>query len=71
MRHTGKFFPASVAPKADKTEPRRIETTGRYLTLSVADDREYRERGYNPYDTVAHARDARHHDVWRNKPKRS
>jgi hypothetical protein len=65
MRHSGK-----------KTEPRKIESTGRHLALSLVDDislvddRAYREQGYNPYNTIAHARNTRRDDVWRNKPKR-
>jgi hypothetical protein len=71
MKHTGKLFLRRVEHKPDKTEPPRIETTGRHLTLALVDERAYREHGYNPYDTIAHARDTRHHDIWRRKPKRS
>jgi hypothetical protein len=67
MTHSGK-----------KTEPRRIESTGRHRALALlddnlclVDDRAFREQGYNPYNTIAHARETRRGDVWRNKPKRA
>lgn len=50
---------------------RRFDEAGRHLTLTLEEDQPFRERGYNPYETVVHVRDTRDRDVWRNKPKRS
>ena len=49
----------------------KIMAPGRHLTLALEDDRAFKERGYDPYATVVHVRDARMNDVWRNKPKRA
>jgi hypothetical protein len=46
-----------------------IEQTGRHLALELAEDPPL--RGYNPYDTVAHAKDILKSDVWQHKPKRT
>jgi hypothetical protein len=42
-----------------------------HFTLSLEDDRAFKERGYDPYGTVVHVKDTRSQDVWRNKPKRA
>jgi hypothetical protein len=80
MKHSGKFFPGWPAQSAEK---RQTETTGRHVTLALMDDQPHKEHGYNPYDTIAHARDIGRRDVWRqpsgqrenpqrgNKPKRA
>jgi hypothetical protein len=47
------------------------EQTDRHLTLALTDDHPHKERGYNPYDTTAYARDAKLKDVWQHKPKRT
>lgn len=47
------------------------EPAGPPLSLRLADDYFDKARGYDPYDTVTHARATREHDVWRNKPKRA
>jgi hypothetical protein len=53
------------------TEPREIEQNGRQVSLALADEHPHKVRGYNPYDTVAYAKDTRKKDVWQSKPKRS
>ena len=63
MNHSGRFFPGWPA---DDKDARKAETTGQYVNLTLVDGHPDKERGYNPYDTVAHAR-----DVWRHKPKRA
>ncbi len=68
MKQSGKFFPGWPAASEGS---RKIEDTGRYVTLKVVDEHPHKERGYNPYDTVAHALDTRRRDVWRHKPKRA
>jgi hypothetical protein len=68
MKQSGKFFPGWPAGSADS---RQIEITGRHATLTLMDEQPYKERGYNPYDTVAHALDTRRRDIWRHKPKRA
>jgi hypothetical protein len=67
MKQPGKFFPGCPA---ESGESRESETTGRYTTLTLMDEHPHKERGYNPYDTVAHAAGTRR-DVWRQKPKRT
>jgi hypothetical protein len=52
-------------------EPRKVDATGRHRTLALVDDQSFKDRGYNPYDTIAHARDTRRPDIWRGKPKRA
>ena len=66
MKQSGNFFPGWPARSA-----RQIETTGSHTTLTLMDEQPLKERGYNPYDTVAHAVDAWRRDVWRHKPKRA
>ena len=68
MKQSGKFFPGWPADGADL---RKIESTGPHTTLELVDDHPHKERGYNPYDTTAHALDTRRKDVWRRKPKRT
>jgi hypothetical protein len=68
MKQSGKFFPGEPAGSEGT---RKIDSTGRYVTLTLTDEHPHKVRGYNPYDTVAHALDARKRDVWRNKPKRA
>lgn len=68
MKQSGIFFPGRPAEHAGS---RKTEATGRHLTLTLVDDRAFKDRGYNPYDTVVHARDTRRHDIWRHKPKRA
>jgi hypothetical protein len=68
MKQSGKLFPGRPA---EQVKSRDIETTGRHLTLALEDDYAFKERGYNPYDTIAHARDMRRPDIWRHKPKRA
>lgn len=69
MKNQRDMSPAWTA--GGKSASRKIAETGRHLTLTLEDDQPFRERGYNPYETVVHLRDARDRDVWRNKPKRS
>ena len=61
MKQSGKFFPGWPA---DSAGSRKVET-GRHVTLTLMDDHPHKEHGYNPYDTIAHARDIRRSDVWR------
>jgi len=65
----------SVGPRperpAQRPEARASEAAGNHPTLALVDDHAYKEHGYNPYDTIAHARATRGHDVWRHKPKRA
>jgi hypothetical protein len=68
MKQSGKLFPGRPAEHAGA---RKIEATGRRLTLALVDDQAFKERGYNPYDTITHARDIRRSDIWRHKPKRA
>ena len=68
MKQSGKFFPGWPADGADF---RKIESTGSHTTLTLVNDHPHKERGYNPYDTTAHALDTRRKDVWRHKPKRA
>jgi hypothetical protein len=67
MKHSGKFFPGWPAESAGS---RKTETTGRHVTLALMDEQPHKVRGYNPYDTISHARAVRG-DVWRHKPKRA
>jgi hypothetical protein len=68
MKQSGKFFPGWPAQSAGS---RKVETAGHHITLTLMDDQPHKERGYNPYDTIAHARDIHRSDVWRHKPKRA
>jgi hypothetical protein len=68
MKQSGRFFPGTPA---DQMEPRKVDATGRHRTLTLVDDQSFKDRGYNPYDTIAHARDTRRPDMWRHKPKRA
>ena len=68
MKQSGKFFPGWPAENAGS---RKIEAKERETTLTLMDEHPHKERGYNPYDTVAHARDTRPRDIWRHKPKRA
>jgi hypothetical protein len=63
MKQSGKFFPGW--PVDDK-DAHKAETTGHYVNLTGVDGQPHKERGYNPYDNGAKAR-----DVWRHKPKRA
>ena len=54
-----------------KFAPRKKEAPQSYRTLTLADEDAFKEKGYNPYDTVVHVKDIRQRDVWRNKPKRA
>ena len=67
MKQSGKFFPGWPA---DSAGSRKVDTS-RHVTLTLMDDQPHKERGYNPYDTIAHARDIHRRDVWRHKPKRA
>jgi hypothetical protein len=69
MKNQRDVFPVWAA--GSKSAPRKIDEQGRHLTLKLEDDQLFKERGYNPYETVVHVRDTRGRDVWRNKPKRS
>jgi hypothetical protein len=69
MKNDRDVFPVWAADT--KFAPRKIDDTGRHLTLTLEDDRAFKERGYNPYETIVHVWDTRSRDVWRNKPKRS
>ncbi len=68
MKQSAKFVPGWPA---DGAGARKTENTGRHVTLSLLEDRPHQERGYNPYDTIAHAREIHQRDVWRHKPKRA
>jgi len=65
MKQSGKHFPGTSAENAVL---RRIDT--RELTLAVEGDHAFKERGYNPYNTIAHV-PTRQPDIWRHKPKRA
>jgi hypothetical protein len=54
-----------------KFAPRKKEAPPSYRALTLEDDEAFKEKGYNPYDTVVHVKDTRNRDVWRNKPKRA
>jgi hypothetical protein len=69
MKNQRDVVPAWVT--GGKSASRKIDEAGRHLTLTLAEDEPFKERGYNPYETVVHVRDTRDWDVWRNKPKRS
>ena len=69
MKQSGKFFPGWPAESGETAE--KIETTGQYVNLTLVEGHPDKARGYNPYDTIAHARDTQRKDVWRNKPKRA
>ena len=68
MKQSGSFFPGRPA---EHVGSRKNEVTERHLTLTLVDDQAFKYRGYNPYDTVVHARDTRRQDIWRHKPKRA
>jgi hypothetical protein len=68
MKQSGKLIPGWPA---DSAGARRTEKTSRHVTLALVDDHSHQERGYNPYDTIAHAREIHRRDVWRHKPKRA
>jgi hypothetical protein len=57
--------------QSEKPAQSKPATPERHLSLTLEDDRAFKERGYDPYATVVHVKDARMHDVWRNKPKRA
>ena len=65
MKQSGRLFPGTPTENAVL---RKFETPG--LTLAVEDKQAFKERGYNPYDTIAHA-PLRQPDIWRHKPKRA
>ncbi len=67
MKHSGKFFPGWPA---ERERTGKAEATGRHVTLTLMDEQPHKVRGYNPYDTIAHARAVRG-DAWGNKPKRA
>ncbi len=69
MKYQRDAFP--VWAGSGKSASRKIVEAGRHLPLTLAEDEPFKERGYNPYETVVHVRDTRGRDVWRNKPKRS
>lgn len=69
MKNQRDAFP--VWAEGGKSASRRIDEVGRHRPLALAEDEPFKERGYNPYETVVHVRDTRDRDVWRNKPKRS
>jgi hypothetical protein len=60
-----------TARPSHQAESTKIEQTGRHLTLVLADDHPLKERGYNPYETIASAQQAGRKDVWQHKPKRT
>jgi hypothetical protein len=66
MKQSGRLFPGRPGEPLDS---RRVNRQG--ITLALEDDQAFKERGYNPYDTTAHARDMRRGDIWRHKPKRA
>jgi hypothetical protein len=69
MKQSAKFIPGWPA---ESPGARKTEKTGRHhVTLTLMDDRPHPERGYNPYDTIAHVREIHQRDVWRHKPKRA
>jgi hypothetical protein len=68
MKQSGKLVPGWPT---DSAGARKTEKTSRHVTLTLVDDRSHQERGYNPYDTIAHAREIHQRDVWRHKPKRA
>lgn len=69
MKQSGKFFPGTPAEQMEPSE----NGTGRHRSVKLAlmDDQAFKDRGYNPYDTIVHARDTRKPDIWRHKPKRA
>jgi len=69
MKQSGRFFPGRPAESAGSRK--KVETLGRHVTLALVDEQPHKERGYNPYDTIAHAREIHRLDVWRHKPKRA
>jgi hypothetical protein len=68
MKQSGNFFPGWPADGGDLRK--NTEWTGTFTTLTVLDTHPHKERGYNPYDTTAHAMDTRRKDVWRHRSKR-
>jgi len=70
MKNQRDILPAWTAGR--RSGSRKFDETGRHLyPLTLEEDQPFRERGYNPYETVVHVRDTRDRDVWRNKPKRA
>lgn len=65
MKQSGKLFPGRPTENAVL---RKIDTRG--LTLAADDGHAFKERGYDPYDTIAHV-PTRQPDIWRHKPKRA
>ena len=65
MKQSGRRFPGTPPQNAVL---RKIGTGD--LSLAVENKQTFKERGYNPYDTVAHA-PPRQPDIWRHKPKRA
>ena len=65
MKQSGRLFPGTPKENAVLS---KFET--REITLAAEDKRSFKERGYNPYDTIAHA-PPRQPDIWRHKPKRA
>ncbi|MGH8211089.1 MAG: hypothetical protein ACREU6_16135 [Steroidobacteraceae bacterium] len=56
---------------SERAESRKSAAMERQITLALVDDHPLKERGYNPYNTIAHAGNSRERDVWRNTPKRA
>ena len=52
-------------------EPSKIEQSGPHAALELAEEHPHKVRGYNPYDTAAHAMDTAQKNVWQHKPKRT
>lgn len=71
MKKQRDVFPAWSAGRRSSTPKTGQAARARHLTLTLAEDEPFKERGYNPYETVVHVRNTRDRDVWRNKPKRS
>jgi hypothetical protein len=68
MKQSGKSIPGWPVNGAGA---RKTEKTIRHANLALMDDHSHQERGYNPYDTIAQAREIHRLDVWRHKPKRA
>ncbi len=69
MKNQREVFPVWTA--GAKSATGKMDAAIRHQPLTLEEEQPFRERGYNPYETVVHVRDSRDRDVWRNKPKRS
>lgn len=63
--------PLNGRPARRPEVPASTEAQGNEIHLELADESARREGGYNPYESLVHARATRGRDIWAHKPKRA